>query len=65
MNDSAFTIFIIFGCIWIFMATASVIALFKVDRQEIRLGKTGMIIIMSIILPIIISLAYAALRGTF
>lgn len=47
------------------MATASVIALFKVDRQEIRFGKTGMIIVMSIILPIIITLAYAAFRGTF
>lgn len=65
MNDSAFTIFIIFGSIWILMASAGVISIFKADGQEIRLGKTGMIIIMSIILPIIITLAYAAFRGTF
>ncbi|MBD2361212.1 hypothetical protein [Anabaena sp. UHCC 0399] len=65
MNDSAFTIFIIFGSIWVFMATAGVIALLKADGQEIRFGKTGLIITLSIILPIIITLAYAAFRGTF
>ncbi|AUT02384.1 hypothetical protein CLI64_19405 [Nostoc sp. CENA543] len=65
MNDSAFTIFIIFGSIWILMATVAVIALFKADGQEIRFGKTGIIITLSIILPIIITLAYAAWRGTF
>ncbi|UKO98767.1 hypothetical protein [Nostoc sp. UHCC 0870] len=65
MNDSAFTIFIIFGSIWILMATAAVIALLKADGQEIRFGKTGLMITISIILPIIITLAYAAFRGTF
>ncbi|WP_414576425.1 hypothetical protein [Anabaena sp. CCY 9402-a] len=65
MNDSAFTIFIIFGSIWVLMATAGVIALLKADGQEIRFGKTGLIITLSIILPIIITLAYAAFRGTF
>ncbi len=47
------------------MATAGVIALLKADGQEIRFGKTGLIITLSIILPIIITLAYAAFRGTF
>ncbi|MCC2692266.1 MULTISPECIES: hypothetical protein [unclassified Nodularia (in: cyanobacteria)] len=65
MNDSTFTIFIIFGCIWIAMATASVISLLKADGQKIRFGKTGLIVIIPIIVPIIFTLAYAAFRGTF
>ncbi|MBD2295607.1 hypothetical protein H6G06_19545 [Anabaena sphaerica FACHB-251] len=65
MNNSTFTIFIVFGFLWIFMATAAVIALFKADGQEIRFGKTGLIIAISIILPIIITLSYAAFKGTF
>lgn len=65
MNNSTFTIFIVFGFIWISMATAAVIALLKADGQEIRFGKTGMMIAISIILPIIITLSYAAFKGTF
>lgn len=65
MNSSAFTIFIIFGFIWVFMATAAVIALFKSDGQKIRFGKTGFMIAISIILPIMITLSYAAVKGTF
>ena len=65
MNNSAFTIFIVFGFIWIFMATAAVIALFKSDGQEIRISKMGLIIIIPIILPIIITLSYAAFKGSF
>ncbi|QYX31430.1 hypothetical protein [Sphaerospermopsis torques-reginae] len=65
MNNSAFTIFIVFGFIWIFIATAAVIALFKSDGQEIRISNMGLIIIIPIILPIIITLSYAAFKGTF
>ncbi|MBH8551904.1 hypothetical protein I8751_05830 [Nostocaceae cyanobacterium CENA357] len=65
MNDSTFTIFIVFGIIWISMATAGVIAVLKADGQKIRFGKTGLIIIIPIIVPIIVTLAYAAFKGTF
>lgn len=65
MNDSAFVIFIIFGTIWILMATAGVISILRMDGQEIKFGKTGFIIIFSILAPIIISLTYAAIKGTF
>ncbi|MBE9057426.1 hypothetical protein [Sphaerospermopsis sp. LEGE 08334] len=65
MNNSAFTIFIVFGFIWIFIATVAVIALFKSDGQEIRISNMGLIIIIPIILPIIITLSYAAFKGTF
>ena len=65
MNDSAFVIFIIFGTIWLLMATAGVIGILRMDGQEIRFGKTGFIIIVSIIAPIIITLTYAAIKGTF
>ncbi|MBD2518491.1 hypothetical protein H6G93_26685 [Nostoc sp. FACHB-973] len=65
MNDSTFTIFIVFGIIWILMATIAVIVLFKADGQEIHFGKTGLIVILPIIIPIVIALMYAAFRGTF
>jgi hypothetical protein len=65
MNDSVFIIFFVFGIIWILMATATVIFLLKTDGQEIRFGKTGLIVVIPIIVPIIITLAYAAFRGTF
>ncbi|MBA3922006.1 MAG: hypothetical protein H0X31_10040 [Nostocaceae cyanobacterium] len=65
MNDSAFVIFILFGSLWLFMATAAVIALLKSDGQKIQLGKTGLIVALPIILPIIITLTYAAVKGTF
>ncbi|AHJ30237.1 hypothetical protein NSP_39350 [Nodularia spumigena CCY9414] len=47
------------------MATVSVIALLKADGQKIRFGKTGLIVIIPIIVPIIFTLVYAAFRGTF
>ncbi|TAE56965.1 MAG: hypothetical protein EAZ87_17250 [Nostocales cyanobacterium] len=65
MNDSAYTIFMIFGFLWVFIASAAVIALFKSEGQEIRISKMGLIIVIPIILPIIITLSYAALKGTF
>ena len=42
MEDSQFVIFIVFGCIWVLMGTAGVIALLKSDGQEIRFGKWGL-----------------------
>ena len=65
MNDSAFIIFIIFAIIWLLMATASVIIFLKSYGQKIHFGKTGLIISISIILPIIMALSYAAFKGTF
>ncbi|NMG18490.1 hypothetical protein DP116_03120 [Brasilonema bromeliae SPC951] len=65
MNDSSFVIFIVFGTIWILMATAGVIAILKMDGQEIRFGKTGLMIAMPIIISIIIALTYAAVKSTF
>lgn len=64
MDDSAFVIFIVFGSLWLLMATAAVIALLT-DGQKIQLGKTGLIVALPIILPIIITLTYAAVKGTF
>ncbi|AFZ28194.1 hypothetical protein Cylst_6234 [Cylindrospermum stagnale PCC 7417] len=65
MNNSIFIIFFAFGIIWILMAIATVIFLLKSDGQEIRFGKMGLIVVIPIIVPIIITLAYAAFRGTF
>jgi hypothetical protein len=65
MNDSSFVIFIVFGTIWIFMGIAGVIAILKMDGQEIRFGKMGLIVAIPIVIPIIITLTYAAIKGTF
>ena len=65
MNDSTFVIFIVFGTLWILMAIAGVIAILKMDVQEIRFGKIGLIVTLPIVLPIIITLTYAAIKGTF
>lgn len=65
MNDSAFVIFFIFGIIWILMGIAGVIAIVKMDDQEIRFDKTALIVTIPIIIPLIIALTYAAIRGTF
>ncbi|MBW4569853.1 hypothetical protein PI95_030325 [Hassallia byssoidea VB512170] len=65
MNDSSFVIFIVFGTIWILMGIAGVIAILKMDGQEIRFGKIGLIVAIPIVIPIIITLTYAAIKGTF
>ncbi len=65
MNESAFVIFIIFAAIWVLMATAGVIAILKMDGQRIQFGKTGFIIIVPIIAPMIITLIYATIKSRF
>ncbi|BDA74030.1 hypothetical protein CAL7716_081960 [Calothrix sp. PCC 7716] len=66
MNDnSVFVIFIVFGCMWLLMGVGGVIALMKMDGQEIRFSKTALVVVIPIIVPIIVTLTYAAIRGTF
>lgn len=66
MNDnSVFVIFIAFGCIWVLMGVGAVIGLMKMDGQEIKFSKTALVVAIPIIVPIIITLTYAAIRGTF
>lgn len=60
MDDSIFIIFIVFGCIWIVMGAAGLIALLKSDGQEIRFGKWGLIVAVPIVIPIIITLIFGA-----
>ncbi len=62
MDDQIFVIFIAFGSLWVLMGVAAVVALFKNDRQEIRFGKEGLIVAIPILIPIIITLVYAAVR---
>ncbi len=65
MQDSAFTIFIIFGCIWILMGAAAVIALLKSDNQKIRFGNQGLLIAASILIPLVLALGYQVVRPLF
>lgn len=61
MDDSIFIIFIVFGCIWLLLGAAGLIALLKSDGQEIRLGKWGLLVALPIAIPIIISLIFGAI----
>lgn len=63
MEDSIFIIFIAFGCLWIIIAAVTVIALFKSDeRQETHFDKWGLLVALSIVIPIVITLVYGAVR---
>ncbi|HEY9696071.1 MAG TPA: hypothetical protein V6D10_02335 [Trichocoleus sp.] len=59
-SDSAYTIFILFGVLWVVMGTVAVIALLKADNQPIRFGKSGLLVAVPIIIPIIVALFIAA-----
>jgi hypothetical protein len=61
MNDSVFVIFIVFGCLWIFMGVGGWIALLKSEGEEIRFGKWGLIVGIPIVIPIIAALIIGAL----
>ncbi|BAT56124.1 hypothetical protein NOS3756_51260 [Nostoc sp. NIES-3756] len=65
MQDSAFTIFVIFGCIWIVIGAVGVIALMKSEGQELRFDKWGLIVLIPIVAPIVIVLLYQVLRPLF
>lgn len=65
MNDSAFTIFIIFGCIWILIGAAGVIALVKAEGKELRFDVWGLIVLIPIVIPIVVVLLYQVLRPLF
>jgi hypothetical protein len=47
------------------MASTALIAFFKINGQEIKISKTGLLVALPIILPIVITLTYAAIKGTF
>ncbi|BCL35532.1 hypothetical protein [Nostoc sp. MS1] len=65
MQDSAFTIFIIFGCLWIAIGIVGVIALMKSEGQELRFDKWALIVLIPIVAPIVVVLLYQVLRPLF
>ncbi|HAZ46914.1 MAG TPA: hypothetical protein DDW76_28980 [Cyanobacteria bacterium UBA11369] len=62
MQDSAFAIFIVFGCIWILMGVTALIMLLKSDAQEIQFGKWGLIVAIPILIPIVLGIIYQLVR---
>lgn len=62
MDDSVFVIFIAFGSLWVLIGASAVVGLLKSDQQEIRFGKEGLIVAISIIIPLIVALIYGAVR---
>lgn len=62
MPDSVFTIFIVFGFVWVVMGAIAVTALFKSDGQKIRFDKWGLLVAVPIVVPIVIVLLYQVIR---
>ena len=62
MEDSIFIIFLAFGCLWILIGAVGWIAFLKSEGEEIKVGKWGLLVALSIIIPIIITLSYGALH---
>lgn len=62
-NDSAYTIFIIFGFIWIAIGATALILLFKSEGQPIRFGKWGLLVSIPVVIPIIAALVMAAIMS--
>lgn len=62
MDDSIFVIFIAFGSLWVLVGVAALVAFFISEQQEIRFGKEGLIVAVPILIPLIITLVYAAVR---
>ena len=58
MEESIFIIFLAFGFLWILMGAVGWIAFIKSEGQEIRFGKWGLLVTLSIIIPIIVALSY-------
>ena len=62
MEDSIFIIFLAFGFLWILIGSVGWIAFLKSEGEEIKIGKWGLLVALSIIIPIIITLSYGALH---
>ena len=62
MEDSIFIIFLAFGFLWILIGAIGWVAFLKSEGEEIKVGKWGLLVALSIIIPIIITLSYGALH---
>lgn len=62
-HDSAYTIFMIFGVIWIVMGATALILFFRSEGQPIRVGKWGLLVSLPVIIPIIAALVMAAIMA--
>ena len=63
MEDSIFIIFIAFGFLWIFMGIAAVMVFLRSGgEQNIRFGKWGLLVALPILIAILITLVYGAVR---
>lgn len=58
MEDSIFIIFLAFGFLWILIGAIGWIVFLKSEGEEIKVGKWGLLVALSIIIPIIITLSY-------
>lgn len=62
-EDAAYTVFLIFGLIWIGLGIVAVIALFRLENQPLKFGKWGLLVTLTILIPFVTALAIAALMS--
>ncbi len=61
MQDSAFGFFLGFAFLWILLGIGAVILLLKMDGQEIKVGKQGLLVALPIVIPFLLALIFGAM----
>ncbi|MCY7276762.1 MAG: hypothetical protein LH702_24265 [Phormidesmis sp. CAN_BIN44] len=61
MGSAAYTVFFIFGGIWVVMGAAALIFLLKSEGQSLRLDGRALLVALPIVIPMIAALTIAAL----
>lgn len=64
MNENAaYTVFFAFSLIWVAIGVVGVIALLKSENQPIRLGKWGLLVSLTTIIPFAAALIVGAIMA--
>lgn len=61
MGSAAYTVFFIFGGIWVVMGIAALVFLLKSEGQPLRLDGWALLVAVPIVIPMIAALTIAAL----
>jgi hypothetical protein len=61
MTDSTFVFFLGFAFLWIIMGTGALIWLLRMDGQDIKMGKQGLLVALPIVIPFILALIFGAM----
>ena len=60
MQDSTFALFLGFAFLWIGLGAGALIVLLKTESPDLKFGKQGLLVTLSVVLPFLIALIYGA-----